>query len=57
METTVTEVIFMNKIVDLKSVARPINLENRQEKLDKRRKEIVEKHEYLRKKAKDILNK
>lgn len=47
----------MRKIVDLKSVARPINLENRQEKLDKRRKEIVEKHEYLRKKAKDILKK
>lgn len=47
----------MRKIVDFKSVAKPVNLNNRQEKLDRRRREIVEKQELLRKKANDILKK
>lgn len=47
----------MRKIIDLKSIAKPVNLNNRQEKLDRRRREIVEKQESLREKAKDILKK
>lgn len=47
----------MRKIVDLKSVARPVNLNNRQEKLDRRRKEVIERQESLRRRANDILKK
>lgn len=47
----------MKKVVDLKSVARPVNLNNRQEKLDKRRREILDKQQALRRKAIDILRK
>lgn len=46
----------MKKVIDLKTIARPINLTNRQEKLDKRRKEILETHERLRKQSLEILN-
>ncbi|MFT9496323.1 MULTISPECIES: hypothetical protein [Bacillota] len=45
----------MRKIVDINSVARPINLNNREEKLDKRRKEILETQNYLKKRAQEIL--
>jgi hypothetical protein len=45
----------MRKVIDLNSVARPINLNNRQEKLEKRRKEITDTHDRLKKQAQEIL--
>lgn len=44
----------MGKVRDIKSIARPINLNDRQEKLHERRKEIQEKHEYLKKKVRNF---
>jgi hypothetical protein len=44
-------------IREIKSIARPINLDNRKEKLEKRKKEIEERHEYLKKQVKNLLRK
>ncbi|WP_180955450.1 MULTISPECIES: hypothetical protein [Bacillus] len=47
----------MGKLIDFKSVAKPINLENRKEKLEKRRQEIIAEHESIRKRADQLLRK
>lgn len=47
----------MGKVIDLKTIARPIRLDNRQEKLDKRRKEIIDKQEKLKKQTRELLKK
>ncbi|MEI2356681.1 hypothetical protein [Mesobacillus zeae] len=45
----------MKKVVDLSTVARPINLNNRKEKLEQRRQEIRARQEKLKKKTTDII--
>jgi hypothetical protein len=47
----------MKKVIDIRSIARPINLNNRQERIDKRTKEIKETHEKLKKQAQEIFTK
>jgi hypothetical protein len=47
----------MKKVIDLNSIARPINLNNSQEKLERRRKEILDTQEKLKRQAQDILKK
>lgn len=49
------EVKNMKKVVDIRSIGRPVNLSNRQEKLDLRKREIVDKQEQLKKHAKRLL--
>jgi hypothetical protein len=44
----------MGEVRDLRSVARPIHLGNRKDKLEKRKREIVERHEAIKKRADEL---
>jgi hypothetical protein len=46
--------IFMGKLINLISVPKPINLNNRKEKLEKRNNEVIREYEELKKQAKDL---
>ncbi|WP_156488312.1 hypothetical protein [Fictibacillus phosphorivorans] len=47
----------MGKLINLNGIPRPINLDNRKEKLEKKRKEQNDKYNELKQKGKDLYGK
>ncbi|WP_190284983.1 hypothetical protein [Bacillus sp. S3] len=47
----------MGKVIDIRTIARPIVFEDKKAKLEERRKEIIEQHIALKEKALNLLKK
>ncbi|WP_374717761.1 hypothetical protein [Neobacillus sp.] len=47
----------MGKLLNFKAVARPLNLGNRKEKLEKQRSEIIQRYEAIKRKGDNMFKK